>query len=246
MVWRCFADRTQLVRVAPKHQLGHLSGVAVQVPAIRHLHRSRHALGHTPRVFRRAVAGDDLGTGMRAQPPGKTSARAVGQQVNRPPGLEIHENRPVPLPAPPRPIVDAQHARRAHQQRLVARQQAQERVATHGHARPPQGASIRRTPYQCGLITLGEGATLACWHAATESPDRQAIPHLSVAAGQVTEHANVTAMDPRRGPPARWTSPFACRRHRLKHHYFPTMATCYTRNLSRLYTDRALLLALPS
>ena len=77
-----------------------------QVPAICHLYSVRCRPGRSLRIETRTVAAYDLDTGMSAQPSGSTVRASVGQQVNHLALFQVAEDRPIPLPLSPSPVID--------------------------------------------------------------------------------------------------------------------------------------------
>jgi hypothetical protein len=104
-------DLANGLAVAFEQPLGHLPDVPQDVPAIYHLQGVRRADRRSACILRRAVADDDLDARMLLQPRRERRGAAVGQQIDRAPGLKVDEDGAVPSAPSPRPVVDAEHPR---------------------------------------------------------------------------------------------------------------------------------------
>src|SRR5215207_357018 len=82
--------------------------VPQQMPPIRYLERVRRALPCRIGIGTSTVTCDSLDPTMLLQPGRDRASLAVGQQVDNPVALQIHQDGPVALAAPPRPIIDRQ------------------------------------------------------------------------------------------------------------------------------------------
>ena len=82
------------------------------MPPVRDLSRVGCALRDRTCVFGRAVACDDLDARMIAEPRRDSCRRPVWSHVDRPPRLEVNQDRAPRPPFAPGPVIDAKHARR--------------------------------------------------------------------------------------------------------------------------------------
>jgi len=114
--------------VSLQHALQYLGEILHQVEAVSHLDGTGRALPRAVGVGTAAVAGDDRHAGMVLQPGGEGRRAAVGEEVDRTPPFQVHEDRAVGPPSAQRPIVDAQHARGGTDGERGRLDQAQERV----------------------------------------------------------------------------------------------------------------------
>ena len=88
----------QLAGMGHEHQFQRLGQVLQQVEAVRHLHRPGSAAAGALGIGAGAVTGDDLHTGVGAQPGGERAGLAVGQQRHRAAALEVHQHGAVGVP----------------------------------------------------------------------------------------------------------------------------------------------------
>jgi hypothetical protein len=88
-----------------------ITQVAQQVPPVGDLNGIRRPLAGAVCVGAGAIAGNDLNTGMAAQPCGQAFGLSIGQQVDNRIALQINQDRPVAVSATPRPIIDGKDAR---------------------------------------------------------------------------------------------------------------------------------------
>jgi hypothetical protein len=86
--------------------------VPQQMPAIGDLERVRCALPYRIGIGTSTVTRDSLDPAMTLQLGRDRAGLAVGQQVDNPVAFKVHQDGSVALAAPPRPIIDRQHARR--------------------------------------------------------------------------------------------------------------------------------------
>jgi hypothetical protein len=119
--------------VAEQEALQRVAHICEPVPAVGDLDGVGRALARAVGIDGGAVARDDLDARVRRQPGGERLRRPVGQQVDEAVALQVDEHRTVAAPAPPRPVVDAQHARRRDGRRHRA-QQPEEGVGAGRHA----------------------------------------------------------------------------------------------------------------
>ncbi len=78
---------------------------------IHHLHRVGRSAVNAIGVKRTPIATDDADGRMLREPGGHALRRALGQQVKHPMILQIDQDGPVALPAPPGPLIDPKHLR---------------------------------------------------------------------------------------------------------------------------------------
>jgi hypothetical protein len=91
--------------------LGVLGQVVPQVPAVSDLDRVRCAVPGAFGVIPGPVPADHLRARMRRQPGLQGAGFPVRQQVDRPPGADVHQDGPVDLPAPQGEIIDPEDLR---------------------------------------------------------------------------------------------------------------------------------------
>jgi len=97
---------------ACRPSFGHLPRVAEQVPSIGDLDRGRCTSSDRASIRSRAVPRDEADPRPGLKPGGQRFGIAIGQQVNRPPTLEIDDDRAVARAFPQCPVVDADDRRR--------------------------------------------------------------------------------------------------------------------------------------
>ncbi len=90
--------------------LERVTQIGEEMPAIRDLLRVRRALPHRVRVGAGAVAGDELDPSVTPQPGRQRAGLAVGQKLDDPVAFQVDQNGSVVLAAPPRPVIDPEHA----------------------------------------------------------------------------------------------------------------------------------------
>jgi hypothetical protein len=83
-----------------------LTEVPKQMPAVCDLDGMWCRLARSLRIQTCAIAAHDLYTGMSAQPSGCAFGTSIRQQVDHLPLFQIAEDRPVPLPLSPGPVID--------------------------------------------------------------------------------------------------------------------------------------------
>ena len=81
------------------------------MPPVRDLDRVWRSLPDAVGVDAGAVTRDDLHPRVPLQPRRQALGPAVGQQVEDPVPLQVDEDGPIAVTAPPRPIIDPEHAR---------------------------------------------------------------------------------------------------------------------------------------
>lgn len=81
-----------------------------QVEAVADLHRVRGAVGDALAVDQRAIPADHVNTGVCPQPGGQLLGVAAGPQLDRQPGVGIHQQGAVDVRVQ-REVVHAQHPR---------------------------------------------------------------------------------------------------------------------------------------
>jgi len=84
--------------------------VVQQMPAVRNLHSLRRGCRRRLGIEAGPVPADDLCSGMRSKPLRCALCAAVRQQIYNLALLKVAENRSVPVPFTPRPIIDSQHS----------------------------------------------------------------------------------------------------------------------------------------
>ena len=110
-----------------------LAHVGQQVPAVGDLYCLGCADGGGAGVLCRAVARDHLHPWPLPKPFRHSWGRAVGQQVDHAPALQVHNDRAVCPTLAQRPIVHRHDARRLHLGQWQATDQAQHRIGTRRH-----------------------------------------------------------------------------------------------------------------
>ena len=80
-----------------------------EMEPIHDLHGLRCPTAYALGVEGTAVPTDHGDRGMLREPSGHALRRALGQEVKHPMILEIDEDRPIALPASPRPLIDPKH-----------------------------------------------------------------------------------------------------------------------------------------
>lgn len=106
------------------------------MPAIRNLDGLGCPLARAVGISAGPVAYDDLDRGMALQPCRQGSARAVGQQINPAPALQIAQDGAVMTALAPSPVIDAEHPRLGGRLRGVLAQAAQQGCRTDRHPDP--------------------------------------------------------------------------------------------------------------
>ena len=102
-VGRCRLERSPLV--VPEG-FNRLSQVFDEMKPIDDLHGVGGSPANALGVERTPITTDDQDGRMLREPGGHTLCRALGQQGQDPMILQIDEDRPIALPAPPRPLID--------------------------------------------------------------------------------------------------------------------------------------------
>src|SRR5512135_2972644 len=223
-LWRVqsLRDRPGLPLEKP---LNRLTQVLQQMPAIGDLLGIGRRFGSGLGIVRPAVPADQFDAGMSREPGLDRFRVTVGQQINDPATLQVHDDGPVASPLAPGPVVDTDEPRGrsrlvlelldAPEQRIRAGRhgqadgQARAGLATQGTAdravglAEPRGGSCVRggEPRE----TLGEDATRAVGLRAGETADGQVQPHGPAEAGQVGQPPGVSAVDAPGVGAAGWT-----------------------------------------
>jgi hypothetical protein len=220
--------------------------VVPHVPSVGAVLGARSAVAGAVGEERRAVAADDLDTGVLAQPGGQRLGLAVGQQVDGLTGLAVEQNGAVPSALPRGELVHPQHPRHRpgwHRQRHhhaqhrhpADRDAQQHRQPDHGTSRQHDAQSAN-DPLQDGsspTVTVGQPADLlreghprAPGVVTEQQPDRQLNQHRSHSDRRVRDPALVAAVRPGRQRPAPRTRANhrvlrACRdpQHATLHHH---------------------------
>lgn len=216
--------RVQIAVMPIEHPGQGVAKVAQEVEAVRDLDSLGCAVPNAIGVGAGAVARDDLDAGMAVQPCPDRLRVAVRQHVDRTVALQIDDQRAVALPSAPRPIVDADDVWRRHRGQWRRSDQAQKRVAAdrHGQARCQAGAglascaegdvalSLGKTggsphPRQGCRQALGKNAARALGSRAPETSDLQVELADTALPRQITEAAEVSAVDTARRTLAKGT-----------------------------------------
>ena len=186
------------------------------MPPVRDLDSIGRSLPDAVGVDAGAVTRDDLHPRVPLQPRRQALGPAVGQQVEHPVLLQVDKDGPVAVTAPPRPIIDPEHARgRAGTWRGIATaRHPQQRVRADGDGQPRRKACAglsanneaevalqiaqparptRRRPCRFAEA-LGKGSTQAGRVQAPEAPDANAQRHWTTLPRQVAERAVVPAV----------------------------------------------------
>lgn len=108
------------------------------MPSVEDMHRLGCTLLDALAVDLGPVAGDDRHAGMVLQPFGRGVGIAIGQEIHNGPALQIDDDRAVASPAPPRPLVDGDHAWRRRDRYRPGPDHAQEGGRA-GRQREPVG-----------------------------------------------------------------------------------------------------------
>jgi hypothetical protein len=87
--------------------LGRFPQVFDQMKPIHDLDGLRGTTAHAVRIESAPISPDYRHRGMLGEPTGDEVRRALGQEVNDVVILQVHQDGPVALPAPPRPLVHA-------------------------------------------------------------------------------------------------------------------------------------------
>ena len=172
-----------------------LAEIAEEVPSIRDLHGLRCALPDGISIGAGTVTGDNLDPVVTPQLGRERVGLAVGQKVDDLVAFQVDQDRPVVLAAPPRPVIDSQHAGRRRQGHHRAMNQTQQGIGACRHGQPPgkpgaglaaksetqlaldapqpRGAACRAG--RDGSQRLGKGLTRTAGIAATEAayPDQE-------------------------------------------------------------------------
>ncbi len=108
------------------------------MPTIGDLDSVGRALPHAIGVGAAAVVGDDFDTGVGIRPRRQGLGLAVRRQVEHAGPLEVDERGPIAVAAPPRPVIDPEHANRwpRFPDRVLPARQSQQRVGAGGDGQP--------------------------------------------------------------------------------------------------------------
>jgi hypothetical protein len=127
-------ERIELLDMGIAHLSEHLHKVLQQVKAVGHLNRRRRSLPGTIGIRFGAVARDDLHARVVAEPLCEGVGVSITEERDRPPPLQVDQDRAIRVTFPERPVIDAKdRGRRKARQRLTAHH-AQEGVPTHPQA----------------------------------------------------------------------------------------------------------------
>jgi hypothetical protein len=124
-----------------EHTAERITAVAQQMPPVGDLNGLRRSLAGSIGVGAGPIAHDDLDRWMVLEPRGQGLGRAVGQQVDAAPALEITEDRAVALAFAPGPVIDAEDTRRERRIEIGLADAAQQGRRADRHADP--GGHVR-------------------------------------------------------------------------------------------------------
>ena len=176
---------------------------------------------------RRAVPGHDRDPWMTTQPRGQGRSRAVGQEVEGPPALEVHHKGPPSVPLPPRPAACADRMGRSHPRHGRGVHQPQNGGGARGYrpapapaARPPLRSWRTRSASASASrhVRRALGATREGTRSTKVRREQAAFTHRSRRTsksrrtgrprhGKIGRAAQVTAMPGAARPPASGTAP---------------------------------------
>src|SRR5664280_2143091 len=88
-----------------------LAEVVKNVPAVGNLHGVRHGRRRSLGIQAGSIPADNLCSRVSSKPLRSALRAAVWQQINNLAALQVTENRAVPMPLTPCPVVDSQHPR---------------------------------------------------------------------------------------------------------------------------------------
>jgi hypothetical protein len=127
-----------------EHTAERITAVAQQMPPVGDLNGLRRSLAGSIGVGAGPIADDDLDRWMVLEPRGQGLGRAIGQQVDPAPALEITEDRAVVAALAPSPVIDPEHTRRERRLEIGLADAAQQgrrtmpvRVARRAPGLPP-------------------------------------------------------------------------------------------------------------
>jgi hypothetical protein len=113
------------------------------MPAVCDLGRLGQCFGRSQRVCATTVAGDYRNLRLLRQPSSCCRGLAIRQKRDRSPPLQISDERPVVLIAPPRPIVDPDHGRRHKERTAASSDDPKQRILADRHHEPTCKAGRR-------------------------------------------------------------------------------------------------------
>ena len=193
-----------------------ITEVAQQMPPVRDLDSIWRPLPDAVGVDAGAIARNDLHAWVLLQPRRKALSPAVGQEVEHPVPLQVNEDGPVAVTAPPGPIIDSEHARGRtwHRRGVSTARHPQQRVRASGDGQPRRkaGAGLSAADEAemalqitqparparrrlCRLAeALGKGSTQAGRVQAPEASDTNAQHHWTTLPRQVAKRAIVPAV----------------------------------------------------
>lgn len=223
--------------LAREHPCQRLADVGQHGETVCHLDRVGRPLAGAIGVRACSVTGDHADTGMSGQPGRERGGRPILEEVHDAALFEIDQDRAIALPAPARPIVDTQHARRHGGRRLRRVDDAQkgraaadnpERTRQPGSRGTPEGEAnllqrralrVRPSGADAGECreTLGENPPRAGGVGAAEATDAQAKDQRAPRDRQIGQRARVGRVDAPRAPPTQWAGSPATRRRKV--HY---------------------------
>ena len=198
-----------------EHTAQRITAVAQQMPPVGDLNGLRRSLAGSIGVGAGPIADDDLDRRMVLEPRGQGLGRAVGQQVDAAPALEITEDRAVALAFAPGPVIDAEDTRRERRIEIGLADAAQQGRRADRHADPGghvrswiaaqrQGDGVMRGAQAIGMAGsatgdprqgLAERAARAGVIDASKAPDMHAEDDRASETRQITETAPVMTMD---------------------------------------------------
>jgi hypothetical protein len=194
-----------------------LAEVLDEMEPVHNLHGLRHPPANAVGIEVAAIAADHGDGGMLGQSRRDGRGRAVRQQVHDTVIREIHQDGAVPMPPPPRPLIDADglqglhrgHRSRPHQAEQGGRTGGEPQasgesgtsVAAESHDDGPEGCDqltgFSRIRRDQGREMLGENTARTARVPAEELPDRELEMHGVRAPREIRQVALIPAMDGR-------------------------------------------------
>jgi hypothetical protein len=198
-----------------EHTAERITAVAQQMPPVGDLNGLRRSLAGSLGVGAGTIADDDLDRRMVLEPRGQGLGRAIGQQVDPAPALEITEDRAVVAALAPSPVIDPEHTRRERRLEIGLADAAQQGRRTDRHAGPGcqtrsriaaqrQSDGMMRGAQAVGMAgsatgdvrqRLAERASRAGVIDASKAPDLHAEDDRASKTRQITQATPVMTMD---------------------------------------------------
>ena len=246
-------ERIERLEMGLAHLLEHLRKVLHQLNAVSHLNRRRCPWACAICLGCGAVSRDDLHARVGAAPRCAGVGVSIPAACERPPPLQVDQDRARRVTCPERPGIDAKdRGRRKARQRLTAHH-AQAGVPTHPQApalaqtytgRAPKGQAERdealsqaqRAPspgrHKLGQAR-GEAAARAAPVGAAKLPDPELSHDADVCPWQIRQSALIITLDAARGQPAHGTM-----HQRLSRGDAPGQLGCPLVHMRRLQVSR--------